>query len=136
MALSQQQEFALYQILEMPWQPTVNQLIDKDNLVAMQITIGNDAGIRQAKASLTAYLATYITGAAETALLALLNRWISIGTKTVHIDAGSVGNLGGVTFDYAAERSEIQRQVRVIIPFYRKHESIERDNSGTIAFIR
>lgn len=125
MALSTEQDIALFQILEVPWQPVVNQLVDKWNLVVQQYALSDS--IRQAGRAIHDYLSTYITpvAAAEAKLMVYLDRWIQIGTDVVVLNGG-VGPVQGVASDPEKERWEIQRQVKGMVPFYRAHEEIAR----------
>jgi hypothetical protein len=138
MALTIEQDIALFQVLEVPWQPEVNQLVDKWNLVVQKWSVTDS--IRQANRAIRDYLAAYITpvAAAEARLKEYLDRWILIGTDTVVL-SGGVGPVQGVTSDPNQERLEIQRQVKGFLPFYRAHEEASRleGSSGTyVAIIR
>lgn len=136
MALSTEQDIALFQILEVPWQPQVNQLVDKWNLVIQKWEVTDS--IRQANRAIRDYLAAFITpvAAAETKLKSYIDRWIQIGTDTVTL-AGGVGPVQGVTSDPNAERLEIQKQVKGFLPFYRAHEEASRlaEAGGTTVWI-
>ena len=135
MALTQEQDIALFQVLEVPWQPEVNQLVDKWNLVIQKWSVTDS--VRQANRAIRDYLAAYITpvAAAELKLQEYLDRWIQIGTDVVVLDGG-VGPVQGVRSDPNAERLEIQRQVKGFLPFYRAHEEASRQASeGTFVGI-
>lgn len=125
MALTAEQDIALFQVLEVPWQPQVNQLVDKWNLVVQVWNVSDS--IRQANRAIRDYLAAYITPvpAAEAKLKEYLDRWIQIGTDTVTLDGG-VGPVQGVACDPNKERLEIMRQVKGFLPFYRAHEEASR----------
>jgi hypothetical protein len=131
MAITKAQEIALYQILEIPWQAVATHLIDGDNMVGLQLTI-QATSTRQAKQMLTDYLTAYIytDTATQTVLTTLLDRWNALGTTTVRIESGGTGAIAGVTMDPREEREEISRQVKVIVPFYRRHEELERAHGG------
>lgn len=125
MALTVEQDIALFQALEVPWQPQVNQLVDKWNLVVQVWSVSDS--IRQANRAIRDYLAAYITPVveAENKLKDYLDRWIQIGTDTVTLNGG-VGPVQGVAFDPNQERLEIQRQIKGFLPFYRAHEEASR----------
>lgn len=137
MALTTEQDIALFQVLEVPWQPQVNQLVDKWNLVVQVWNVSDS--IRQANRAIRDYLAIYITpvAAAELKLQEYLERWIQIGTDTVTLNGG-VGPVQGVASDPNQERLEIQRQVKGFLPFYRAHEEASRlQGEGTyVAIVR
>jgi hypothetical protein len=126
MALTVEQEIALFQILEVPWQPVVLKPAGPDNLFFEKSDATNS--IRQARQAILDYLAAYINGnaVALAKLQAYCDRWIEIGTDTVVMDQGSTGALTGVTSDPERERLEIQRQVKGFVPFYRAHVEVER----------
>lgn len=138
MALTVQQEIALFQILEVPWQPLVMKPAGADYLI--HETNDVTTSIRQARQRILDYLTVYIysSAQAEVVLTAYLDRWIEIGTNVVNIDSGSTGAVGGVTSRPDDERLEIQKQVKVVVPFYRAHVEIERASAAgtTVAIIR
>jgi hypothetical protein len=139
MALTTPQKIALYQILEIPWQPIATRLIDEDRQVGLQLTI-EATSTRQAKSMLEGYLTTYVDTDADVlaTLQTLLNRWITLGTDVTRIEAGSTGSIGGVTNMPTEERKEIADQVRIIVPFYRKHDDLSRQagRSGPAQIMR
>lgn len=133
MSLTTAQEIALFQILEVPWQPQANVFMDQHNLVYQQYNVSDST--RNANLAIRNYVANYIstTSAAETVLVSLLNRWIELGTDTISL-VGGVGPIQGVTSDPDRERAEVARQVKILVPFYRSHLEVERDKGGS-AFV-
>jgi len=131
-ALSTEQEIALYDILEVPYYATINRLSPPDNILATPITV--DASQRQAKQRITDHL-TAMTDAVETVLAAWLDAWITLGVDHTVIEVGQVGAIGGVTLNPEFERREIRNKVLNVVPFYRNHEEMERDKPGGGAFI-
>jgi len=126
MALTTQQQIALFQILEVPWQPKVIKPAGVDNL--FHETSDATTSIRQARQAILDYLATYIytDAAAQACLQVYCDRWIEIGTDVIVLDSGSTGGIAGVSSDPERERLEIQRQVKVMVPFWKAHVEIER----------
>lgn len=126
MALTQAQSVSLYQILEIPMFAQANHLVDADSLNYEKYDASNSP--RQVKAALDVFLADLAANyaALETELKTMLDRWTALGTQTTRIDAGSVGDIQGVTFDFDRERVLISERVKIIVPFYRRHEEIER----------
>jgi hypothetical protein len=126
MPITTRQEIALFQILEVPWQPVVIKPAGPDSLFYEMSDATNS--IRQARQKILDYLAAYIYPNADALdmLEGYCNRWLAIGTDTVTMESGSTGSLAGVTSDPERERLEIQKQVRDFIPFYRSHIQIER----------
>jgi hypothetical protein len=139
MALTDDQEVAIYQILEMPMSATVNILIDGENQLVVQRTI-EESTTRQAIAALTAFLADLAANhtGRETRLKTYLNRWVCLGTNTQTIDAGGTGTVRGVSINPETERMEIRRQVISIVPFYRHHAEMSRraQASANVPFVR
>jgi hypothetical protein len=138
MALSETQRVTLYQILEMPLFPVVNHLIDPDKLNYERWD--STASPRQAQAALELHLAslaaTYPT--TETELKTLLDGFAALGTSSVEMSGGGVGDIQGVSLSLDTERHTISERVKVIVPFYRKHEELEhqRNSNPQVRIIR
>jgi len=132
MALTTLQKMSLFQILEVPWQPIATHLVDQDNQVGLQLEIQN-ASSRQAKAMIDDYITTYVDADADVLarVQTYLDRWVTLGTRSVRMESGGTGAITGVTSIVDEERMEIARQVKVIVPFYRKHEEIQRAKANT-----
>lgn len=124
--LSKRQEISLFQVLEVPWQSSPSLLMPQDNTVVLNLNV--EASSRQARTAILAYLGTYIYPDDDifNVVTGYLDRWADLGTTTVKVETGAVGEVGGVTMDPEAERAEIKRQICTIIPFYRAHTEIER----------
>ena len=127
MALTTEQNIALFDILEVPYYATVNRLSKPDNILATPITV--DDSQRQAEKRITDHLAS-IGSEVEAVLSAWLDQWISLGVDHTVIEVGNVGNIGGVTLNPEFERQEIAMKVKGIVPFWRHHEELERDKGG------
>lgn len=130
MPLTVEQEIALFQILEVPWQPKVIKPAGPDNL--FHETSDATSSVRQARQAILDYLAAYIypTPAALAKLQHYCDRWIEIDTDVVVMEAGGTGAVSGVSTDPERERLEIQKQVKDFIPFWRSHREIERAASS------
>jgi len=139
MALTDTQEVYLYMILEVPRGSAAFRLTDQDNLSGINRVVTSD-NINQAAAAITSRLAEIAGTSEETLLKTLLDRYATVGTNMTFVDTGSLGGLGGVTSHPEHERIEIARQVKVIVPFYRCHEEIEKqkhvDGQGFIPVTR
>lgn len=133
MALTTAQQIALHQILEVPWTTNVDHLLGDDNTIARTYDVD---GSMRAKQKIAARLAA-LDSEAEAVLVDDLDRWIALGTDAYLIDAGSVGATAGLTTSPAAEREEIARRVRILVPMYRIHESAAHDDpGGSLAWVR
>lgn len=113
------QRIALNQALEMPYATTYYTVGDIGTLSA-QTSIGGTAA--QANTELTTFLDTLTSSNGETQLIALIDRYIVIGTKVANIDGGAVGGLQGVSMSYDDERALIAKRIQVIVPFFKYHE--------------
>jgi len=129
MSLTTAQEMAMFQILEVPWQPMAHELVDRNNLVYQKFSYGDS--IRSSNIAIRDYIGAYISAdvAAEAVLVTYLDRWITLGTDTITLQGG-VGPIQGVNCDPEAERREIQRQVKILVPFYRHHMEVERSSAA------
>jgi len=130
MALTKQQELALFEILEVPYQSSVHKLQPEDNLTAIEYTADNLAT--------QAYILiqTKITEVeADADLLAVLqgylNQWISLGTNVTNLQGG-FGDINGVDDSVNRERHEIRGRVLIIVPFYRHHEELRGTRARNI----
>lgn len=121
MALSDAQEIALFEVLEVPYSTTAMIPQDEMGLTALEYSTNNAS--QQAKSLITNHVSGLSSGK-ETLLIASLDRWIALGTNTTVLDGGA-GGLSGVTADPDAERNLIRQKVRTLVPFWRAHERIE-----------
>lgn len=121
MALTDAQELALFEVLEVPYSTTA--MIPQDDMGLTALQYGTSNTSQQAKTLIENHVASLSSGK-ETQLVALLDRWIALGTNTTVLDGGA-GGLSGVTANPDAERNLIRQKVRTIVPFWRAHERIE-----------
>ena len=129
MAITKAQQIALFQILEVPYDSTVYKLIDDNNMMTESLIVATAS--RRSFDLIQQRLTTIASDTdLEAVLSGLLDRWIELGTKTTTVVDGRVGGVDGIDYDPNRERLEIRAQVIVIVPFYRHHESMERDNAG------
>ena len=96
MALTTQQKIALFDLLECPYDGTVDQPTDDFNLVGQTFSVTNNDFSLQLK--ITARLAA-LSAEEEAVLVQHINQWLLIGSNVAMIDAGSVGGVNGVTYD-------------------------------------
>jgi len=124
MSLTLEQEVALFDILQVPYQTSVHKLTDDDNLLAVE-NIVSDNGMRAY--TLIQSKITEIEGIAalEAILVAYLDDWVAMGTNVTTIDAGGIGDLNGLSDDPDRERTVIRGKVLGIVPFYRAHEEMK-----------
>lgn len=134
MALTKAREIALFMILEVPYTTTSYTLYGDGGKVAQTSDVTGSA--RAAKTLILNHLTNeiYPDAAVTTVLENLLDLWIDLGTDITTIDAGSIGNVQGINNSVKDERTEIQRQVLILVPFWRVQDQILR-SSGNGAFI-
>jgi hypothetical protein len=135
MALTGAQKLALFEILEVPF-CAIHGQVSENGLYSTE---------QEADASWAAKNAieTHISGvievdaSLETALKVYVDRWIALGTKTIRIDGGSVGNVSGVIQGPQEERQLIMQRVVVLVPFYRSHlQMMDQGQSVNIPSVR
>ena len=122
-SLSIAQDIALFEALEVPYLTSFYTLDEIGSLTA-QTTIGGTAA--QAFTSIQTHLDTLSSSNGETQLIAMLDRWIAIGTKVANIDGGAVGGLQGVSMSYDDERNLLRERIKIIVPYYKFHEVLEK----------
>ena|SRR3990167_6979310 len=114
------QDIALFEALEVPYLTSFYTL-DEIGSLSSQTTIGGGTAA-QAFTSIQTHLDTLTSANGETQLIAMLDRWITIGTKVANIEAGAVGGLQGVSMNYENERALLRERIKVIVPYYKFHE--------------
>ena len=133
MALTKAQEMALYQILEVPYVSKAYR-IQGQGLLVDETDKTTDP--YAAKTKIDERLTEIAADAdLETELTSLLDDWIDLGTDVTRIDAGNVGNVGGVTDDPNEERDELRRRVLIIVPCWRCHEVLQRNAPRSVPLI-
>jgi len=127
MALTTQQKIALFDLLECPYDGTVDQPTDDFNLVGQTFSVTNNDFSLQLK--ITARLAA-LSAEEEAVLVQHINQWLLIGSNVAMIDAGSVGGVNGVTYDPTVQLQRIQKSVKNLIPVFRYRKEIELGQEG------
>lgn len=123
------QFLSLYEALEVPAGTQVSYLSD-DGLRSVSYDIAQESQVA-AKTKID----TFVAGMASANLARLANylaQWDDIKIMSVSIQAGNVGQIGGVTQDYNTQRALIQNLITGLVPFRREHDRIAaqlRDNS-------
>ena len=124
MALTTAQTITLYEILEVPYNDSVDEPVDEFRLSALTHSPTNPTQKLYTKINdrLTAIAGTDV----ETKLITYLTRWEDLETTVAAID-GSLGTMTGITFDPQGERGVIQSRVKVIIPVLKYIDEITFD---------
>ena len=89
----------------------------------------------KAQTLLDTYISTTIDADAdlETRVEELIDRWDALGTSATVIEAGSIGNLSGVTDNPHDERVTIQSLMRPLVPFRQIEEAMNPTRGGGAA---
>lgn len=116
-ALTVAREIALYYIIECPYSTQYNETYGNGTIAQTTDVAGSAKAVRTL---VTAYLTNYIypTPALQTELETLLDDWLALGYDVSVLENGSVGNVTGLSDSAAAEREEIARRVRTLVPFW------------------
>ncbi len=124
---------ALFQALEVPY-ATVHNNLDEAGLISYEnnATAQVYAGTAAAKTAIETHITNMAAGML-TELESLLDDWIDIGTNDIRIENGAIGNISGITLDDRGDRVELQKQILILVPFYRAHEQYRR---GQGSFVR
>jgi len=135
MAFTEKQKRHVFQILEMPFSTSFN-TVEPIGTLSAQTTINNVTG--QAKTQVETFLAAMDVDD-EVELKIYLDRWEIIKLRTARIDAGAVGDVQGISRDPNEERALIAKYVKVMVPFFKQHEVLEKRHAAggiTIPLIR
>jgi len=114
-------EITLHQVLEVPYTSNVTTLDGFGNL-GPNFTMN-------ASAAILAYV-NALNANTTTELSTLLTDWAAISTSPAKMEAGSVGSISGLTYDYAAKRAHIAERIKIIVPFFRHHEILAKQNQS------
>lgn len=120
MALSTAQKIALFDILETPYDGSVDQIVDEFGLSAIDRVPNSDSQKVQTKI-FTRLL--NLTADEENVLIQYINQWQIIGTNVASVD-GNIGGVNGVTYDPTAQLMRIQKSVKNLIPVMHYHKEI------------
>ena len=125
MALSMEQELALFEILEVPHSSTgVHKLQPDDNLTAIAVTADNLA--TQAYTLIQTKITEIEANAPKLVVLqGYLDTWIALGTNVTTMDDGGFEGIAGLNDDPDRERIVLRGRVLTIVPYYRLHSELQ-----------
>ena len=124
MSLTEAQTLSLFEILETPYDGTVDEPMGEFHLTGLQHI--PDSPERKLQTMINTRLASLST-AIEAKLKTYIERWDAIGTRVATI-SGGVGGISGVEYDPDIELARIQARVKVIIPVMKFHREITLDS--------
>jgi RNA-binding protein YhbY len=104
--------------------------------LAAQHTVSN-ASQSAAKQAIETYVAG-LTGAVGDELKTALDQYDLIKFDVTSLDNGAVSDISNVTYTAEDKREAIAKYVRVIVPFFKHHEVIARQqgNNSTVTLMR
>lgn len=130
MALTTAQKIALFDMLETPYDGSVDVPQGDYNLTG--ITYTSDTPEYKLQTLITNRLAAMVA-AEEAVLVQYINQWLLIGSNVASIDAGQIGGSSGVSYDPTLHLQRIQKSVKNLIPVFRYRREIELGQEGNKA---
>jgi hypothetical protein len=130
MALTTAQKIALFDILETPYDGSVD--VPQGDYSLTAITYNADAAEYKLQTLINDRLSA-LTNAEETVLVQHINQWLLIGSNVAMIDAGSIGGTSGISYDPTLHLQRIQKSVKNLIPVFRYRREIEVGMEGNKA---
>jgi len=129
MALTEVQKITLFEILEVPYDDSVDEPYGDFKLNGISHEADNIE--YQLYAKIINRLNS-LTTAVESKLIAYLTKWEDLDVTVAAIDGG-IGSLTGVSFNPLAERKVIQSRVKIMIPVMKYiHEiSVDAQNQSS-----
>ena len=121
-------EIVLFEILGIPFLAAGEGYVVSDNFgtIRTATSINPSAVIRTEVERILASM----TAATVTRLLVYITRWEAIGTQVIRQEAGSVGDVSGVTLDYRDERALIKDRVQNMVPVYKLWEFHQKQQAS------
>jgi hypothetical protein len=127
MALTTAQKIALFDILETPYDGSVDVPQGDYNLTG--ITYQADTTDYKLQTLINNRLSA-LTTAEENVLVSYINDWLMVGNNITSIDAVSIGGTSGVNYDPTLRLQRIQKSVKNLIPVFRYLREIQVGEEG------
>jgi hypothetical protein len=127
MALTTAQKIALFDILETPYDGSVD--VPQGEYSLTGITYQADTTEYKLQTLINNRLSA-LTSAEENVLVSHINDWLMVGSNITMIDAGSIGGVNGITYDPTLRLQRIQKSVKNLIPVFRYRREIEVGQEG------
>ena len=121
MAITTAQKIALFDILECPYDGTVDKPTDEFNLSGVTYVSDNPDFKLQTKIN---DRLTRLSTDEETVLVQYISDWQRIGNNVALVDNGRTGGLDGVSYDPTNQLYRIQKSVKNLIPVMRYRKEI------------
>jgi len=126
MALTTAQKIALFDILETPYDGTVDRPTDEFSISGVTHVADNEDFKIQTKIN---DRLTNLSTAEENVLISYINEWQLIGVNVASVD-GSIGGVNGVSYDPTIQLMRIQKSVKNLIPVMRYRKEITLGQEG------
>ena len=125
MALSTSYKIALFDILETPYDGTVDEMIGEFGLTSVSHTANSDSQKLQTK--IQSRLVA-LNSDEEAVLSQYISQWLLIGNSVASVD-GSIGGVNGISYSPTDHLMRIQKSVKNLIPVmhYRKEIVLGRE---------
>jgi len=130
MALTDAQRITVFQIIGIPYAGKTFDLTDESGLNAIERNPQN------AEYKAATMLNNHITNVidADSALsakvIALVDKWDALETFSMSLNAGTIGDMGGIDNDPDRERATIQELLKPLVPFRSLQEAMEYRGGG------
>lgn len=126
MALTTQQKISLYEILDTPYDGSVDEMVGRFGLDSIHHSTANTA--QQVQVRITDRLSA-LTAEEETVLLNYIGQWEAIGTQTYALDGGT-GAIDGVSYSPNDELERIRERVKNLVPVRWYWEDVRQSQAG------
>jgi len=127
MALTVAQKIALFDILETPYDGSVD--VPQGEYALTAITYNSDTPEYKLQTLINNRLSALVA-AEEAVLVSYINDWLMVGNNITSIDAGSIGGTSGLSYDPTLRLQRIQKSVKNLIPVFRYRREIEVGQEG------
>ena len=122
--LSGTQKLDLFHCEEIPYSTSYAAV---DGMGAAYVQTANQPILSAAKNAVIAYVDS-MEAIAITDLKTLLDKYNLIRDVDFSMSGGSVGNIQGVSFSAEGSRLAIKRRVQELVPYYKYHEILAKQN--------
>lgn len=124
MSLTADQREAVFEILNIPSFDQIGEMVDDNNICTFVLNYGDSAKRTSAYVDLMLNTIAASHPAKESLLTGYIADWEEIGTSPAKQEAGSVGNMSGMTDDPSIELKLIRGRVQRILAIRRWDEFI------------
>lgn len=125
----------LFEVLEIPYAGASGEVFQLTPIGDAAATgVSWDSIAMQKAWTLVVNWVSGMTDSGQQRLSGLLEDWSALGNDMSRIDGGNVGDISSFSYSAEDQRNRIEKRVRGIVPFWRKHTEIQREPAGQIVF--